>query len=202
LYDILDIISYVPNHGLSCHDYYCYQKKYRKFQEKAKEDSAGSGNFVPFPPSQERGEKKGISNPRVLSDMGLAIPRPTRLGDPRSVCACLSNIILTSLYSCPLRTALHPPSAACEEAIKKMIESSERMIDEHNNPNANKDLELQIRTLQMRLEIPDKLKALLKEKVRQKEEAMHIEDTQRLFAEIQMIKVVLCLGHMNRVRNE
>ena len=23
------------------------------------------------------------SNPRVLSDMGLAIPRPTRLGDPR-----------------------------------------------------------------------------------------------------------------------
>jgi hypothetical protein len=74
LYDILDIISYVPNHGLSCHDYYCYQKKYRKFQEKAKEDSAGSGNFVPFPPSQERGEKKGISNPRVLSDMGLAIP--------------------------------------------------------------------------------------------------------------------------------
>jgi hypothetical protein len=83
-----------------------------------------------------------------------------------------------------------------------MIESSERMIDEHNNPNANKDLELQIRTLQMRLEIPDKLKALLKEKVRQKEEAMHIEDTQRLFAEIEMLKVVLCLGHMNRVRNE
>ena len=24
------------------------------------------------------------SNPRVLSNMGLAIPRPTRLGDPRS----------------------------------------------------------------------------------------------------------------------
>ena len=24
------------------------------------------------------------SNPRVLADMGLAIPRPTRLGDPRS----------------------------------------------------------------------------------------------------------------------
>ena len=23
-------------------------------------------------------------NPRVLADMGLAIPRPTRLGDPRS----------------------------------------------------------------------------------------------------------------------
>ncbi len=24
------------------------------------------------------------SNPRVLADMGLAIPRPTRLGDPRT----------------------------------------------------------------------------------------------------------------------
>src|SRR5215213_3186022 len=41
-----------------------------------------------------------ISNPRVLSDMGLAIPRPTRLGDPRSVTrGSLSNIILTSLIS-------------------------------------------------------------------------------------------------------
>jgi hypothetical protein len=43
---------------------------------------AGSGNFVLF---------LRISNPRVLSDMGLAIPRPTRLlpalaglGDPRN----------------------------------------------------------------------------------------------------------------------
>ena len=26
------------------------------------------------------------SNPRVLADMGLAIPRPTRLGDPRTRC--------------------------------------------------------------------------------------------------------------------
>jgi hypothetical protein len=38
-------------------------------------NGAGSGNFVLF---------HRISNPRVLSDMGLAIPRPTRLGDPRS----------------------------------------------------------------------------------------------------------------------
>ena len=30
-----------------------------------------------------RGE--GDLNPRVLADMGLAIPRPTRLGDPRIV---------------------------------------------------------------------------------------------------------------------
>ena len=31
-----------------------------------------------------RGE--GDLNPRVLADMGLAIPRPTRLGDPRTRC--------------------------------------------------------------------------------------------------------------------
>ena len=31
-----------------------------------------------------RGE--GDLNPRVLTDMGLAIPRPTRLGDPRTKC--------------------------------------------------------------------------------------------------------------------
>jgi hypothetical protein len=59
---------------------------------------AGSGTFVLGPSSQE-GLSSDISNPRVLSDMGLAIPRPTRLGDPRSVCASLSNIILTSLLT-------------------------------------------------------------------------------------------------------
>ena len=48
--------------------------------------SAGSGNFVLSSCSdcpKQRSEDR-ISNPRVLSDMGLAIPRPTRLGDPRS----------------------------------------------------------------------------------------------------------------------
>jgi hypothetical protein len=56
-------------------------------------NSAGSGILVP--------PFGNISNPRVLSDMGLAIPRPTRLGDPRPLCASLSDIILTSLISFP-----------------------------------------------------------------------------------------------------
>lgn len=34
------------------------------------------------------------SNPRVLSNMGLAIPRPTRLGDPRSKIVLVRNILL------------------------------------------------------------------------------------------------------------
>ena len=37
---------------------------------------------VKITPRVGRGEWD--SNPRVLSNMGLAIPRPTRLGDPRS----------------------------------------------------------------------------------------------------------------------
>ena len=49
--------------------------KVHDIREEDKEHGAGSGTFVP--PSGS------ISNPRVLSDMGLAIPRPTRLGDPR-----------------------------------------------------------------------------------------------------------------------
>jgi len=46
-------------------------------QQTAWKNGAGSGNLVP--------PFGNISNPRVLSDMGLAIPRPTRLGDPRSL---------------------------------------------------------------------------------------------------------------------
>jgi hypothetical protein len=45
--------------------------------------SAGSGTFAL--PSRREAREGNISNPRVLSDMGLAIPRPTRLGDPRSL---------------------------------------------------------------------------------------------------------------------
>jgi hypothetical protein len=45
-----------------------------------------------------------------------------------------------------------------------------------------------------------KLRRLLELKQRQKEEAMHIEDTQRLVTEIEMLKVVLFL--VNNIKNE
>jgi hypothetical protein len=57
------------------------------------EHGAGSGTFVP--PSGS------ISNPRVLSDMGLAIPRPTRLGDPRSPSFLLLETIISLLLTVP-----------------------------------------------------------------------------------------------------
>ena len=51
-------------------------------------------------------------------------------------------------------------------------------------------LESEIKTLQNARRDADKLRKLLELKQRQKEEAMHIQDTQRLVTEIEMLKVV------------
>ena len=93
-----------------------------------------------------------------------------------------------------------------EEAIQKMIDASQRMIDVHTqvpgearegwgiNPAVKRHLELEIKTLQNAPRDADKLRRLLETKQRQKEEeADHIEDTQRLVTEIEMLKVVLSL---------
>jgi hypothetical protein len=60
-------------------------------------NGAGSGIFALS--SSQEGEEKRISNPRVLSDMGLAIPRPTRLGDPRSNFTSPREVIETVFYT-------------------------------------------------------------------------------------------------------
>src|ERR687891_135636 len=91
-----------------------------------------------------------------------------------------------------------------EVAIQKMIDASQRMIDVNSrvgearegwgiNPAVKRHLELEIRTLQNAPRDADKLRRLLETKQRQKEEADHIEDTQRLVTEIEMLKVVLYL---------
>ena len=92
-----------------------------------------------------------------------------------------------------------------EVAIRKMIYFSQRMIDVQSkvtgepkegwgiNPVIKKHLELEIKTLQNAPRDADKLRRLLEIKQRQKEEADHIEDTQRLVTEIEMLKVVLYL---------
>jgi hypothetical protein len=64
-----------------------------------------------------------------------------------------------------------------------MIDASQRMISEQNNPIINEHFELQIKTLQNAPRDPDKLKGLLKIKERQNEEARHIEETQWLVIE-------------------
>jgi hypothetical protein len=98
--------------------------------------------------------------------------------------------------------SIHDPT---EVAIQKMIEASQRMITVNSqvgeegregwgtNPAMKRHLESEIKTLQNAPREADKLRRLLKVKQRQKEEAMHIEDTQRLVTEIEMLKVVLYL---------
>jgi hypothetical protein len=58
------------------------------------------------------------------------------------------------------------------------------------NPVMKRHLELEIKTLQNAPRDADNLRRLLELKQRQKEEAMHIQDTQRLVTEIEMLKVV------------
>ncbi len=101
-----------------------------------------------------------------------------------------------------------------EVAIQKMIEASQRMITMHTqvpgeasegwgiNPAVKRHLELEIKTLQNAPRDADKLRRLLEIKQRQKEEAEHLEDTERLVTEIEMLKVVLFLVCRNRRKKE
>jgi hypothetical protein len=95
--------------------------------------------------------------------------------------------------------SIHDPT---EEVIRKMIEASERMIgnEQNTNPAVNRHFKLQIKTHLQNAprRDPDKLERLLKVKERQKEEAMYMEDTQKLVTEIEMLKVVLYLVMRNR----
>jgi hypothetical protein len=98
--------------------------------------------------------------------------------------------------------SIHDPT---ELAIQKMIDASQRMIDVQSqvqgeakegwgiNPAMRRHLESEIKTLQNAPRDADKLRRLLEIKQRQKEEAMHIEDTERLVTEVEMLKVVLYL---------
>ena len=61
------------------------------------------------------------------------------------------------------------------------------------SPPIKKDLELEKETIENAPRDADKLRQLLQIKHRQKEEAMRIEDTERLVTEIEMLKVVLYL---------
>jgi len=84
-----------------------------------------------------------------------------------------------------------------------MIEASQRIIriDSQGkggrkiriNAAVERYFDLQIKTLQNAPRDPDKLEQLLKVNQRQKEEAMHIDDTQMLIPDIEMLRVVLCL---------
>jgi hypothetical protein len=89
--------------------------------------------------------------------------------------------------------SIHDPT---EVAIQKMIDASQVMLETNSqggegaaagggmNPAIKNHLELQIKTLQSAPRGVDKSKRLLQVKRRQKEEAMHIEKTERLVTEL------------------
>jgi methyl coenzyme M reductase beta subunit len=92
-----------------------------------------------------------------------------------------------------------------------MMDASQSMLDVNSqggeraagggmNPVMKRHLELEIKTLQNAPRDADKLERLLQIKRRQKEEAMLMEDTQRLVTEIEMLKVVLYLVSRNKRR--
>ena len=85
------------------------------------------------------------------------------------------------------------------------MSKSQRMLDVNSqvqgeakegwgiNPIMKRHLELEIETLQNAPRDEGKLRELLKLKEKENEETTHIEDTQRLVTEIEMLKVVLYL---------
>ncbi|HET6779890.1 MAG TPA: hypothetical protein VFH09_01865 [Nitrososphaera sp.] len=96
---------------------------------------------------------------------------------------CLSPTLVYSIYD------------STEVAVQEMIDPSHRKLRINSqggearegggmNPVVKKHYEQQIKTLQNAPRDVEKLEQLLKIKRRQKDEAMHIEDTQRLVTEI------------------
>jgi hypothetical protein len=93
--------------------------------------------------------------------------------------------------------SIHDPT---EVAIQKMIDASQKMITMARqgtlgemSPPMKNHLESEIKTLENAPRDADKLTRLLQVKQKQKEEALLIEDTERLVTEIEMLKVVLYL---------
>ena len=98
-----------------------------------------------------------------------------------------------------------------EVAISEMIDASQRMLKVNSqggeelgrmSPPIKRHLELEIKTLQNAPRDADKLRWRLQVKQRQKEEAMQIEDTQRLITEIEMLRVVLHLVTRSKRRRQ
>ena len=91
--------------------------------------------------------------------------------------------------------SIHGPT---EVAIQKMIDANQRMSKMNSQGEGmssplKRHLELEIRTLEKAPRDEEKLERLLHVKKKQKDESMHIEDTQCLVTEIEMLKVVLYL---------
>jgi hypothetical protein len=74
-----------------------------------------------------------------------------------------------------------------------MIEASQKMIGQQNNPAVNRYFSYRLILFKKLLEGCRQVGMAFESKETTKEEAMHIEDTERLVTEIEMLKVVFYL---------
>jgi DNA polymerase I-like protein with 3'-5' exonuclease and polymerase domains len=108
-------------------------------------------------------------------------------------------VIITANYHDAVFTSYQSNS---EVAKQKMIDANQRMLEMNSqgeegsaggglSPSLKRHLGLQIKTLENAPRDADKLRRLLQINQRQKGETEHIEDTQRLVTEIEMLRFVL-----------
>jgi hypothetical protein len=89
-----------------------------------------------------------------------------------------------------------------EAAIQRMIEAKRTFIREYPegiriSSVTKRHFQLQMKTLQNAPRNAAKLEQIIKAKERENEKARHMDDTQRLVTEIEMLKFVLCLVNRN-----
>ena len=70
------------------------------------------------------------------------------------------------------------------------------------NPTIKRHFELEIKLLREAPRDRDKLRTLVKAKQRELEDAIKIEDTERLFPEVEMLRFVLCAVSRNESKEK
>jgi hypothetical protein len=87
-----------------------------------------------------------------------------------------------------------------EEVIKELIKQCEANIKEQppNSAVTNGYLKMKIKALQETPRDPEKLEKLLKQKEKECENAKYVLDTERLVAEIEVLKIIQYLVNRNR----
>jgi len=104
------------------------------------------------------------------------------------------------------------PNSTAEEIIARQIEGIQKMIKVRDipdeelgipiNPAIKRHFELEIKTLREAPRDKDKLRKLIKAKQIELEDAIKIEDTERLFPEVEMLRFVLGAVSRNECSKE
>ncbi len=101
-------------------------------------------------------------------------------------------------------------STTAEEIIARQIEGIKKMMWIHGGPQEEEGelgliriipamkghFKLEIKTLREAPRDPDKLRKLLKEKQREWEDTMKIDEIERLITEMEMLRFVLCVVYV------